>query len=220
MTHSDIERPPTYTGMQVGGWIASAAGSIGLSILLTVGIATRVFLPTGFASLTMGASIVGAILLVGRFVLRQGDGHRLDTLQSTTAIFDEMRIIRDELAADRSERVRLANLVERTLLREAEIRELLAKSRTDTAEARKAVERTAGRQDEILAMMAEQAQRYDHAIATMRAALESAVERLAGAEEDVAHLVSDVRGLQSPPAAGLSLVPKTRLDPPTSGKID
>lgn len=119
MTQSGTEKLPNYTGMQVGGCVASAVGSIGLSILLTVGIATRVFLPTGFASLTMGAGVTGVLLLVGRIVLRQANERHMDVIQSTTAIFDEMRITRDEMAADRADRARLLNAVEKLLSQES-----------------------------------------------------------------------------------------------------
>lgn len=60
-----------YTSMQIGGWTATVAGSIGLAVLLTVGIVTKTVLPTGLASLTVGACTTGCILLVGRIVLRK-----------------------------------------------------------------------------------------------------------------------------------------------------
>jgi hypothetical protein len=95
MTLSDHENPPTYTGMLVGGWAATAAGGVGLPILLTVGVMSRVMLPTGFAALVMGAIIVGTILLVGRLVLRRLDDHKADHHRSAVDLNDIVTIRRD-----------------------------------------------------------------------------------------------------------------------------
>jgi hypothetical protein len=92
MTLSDQENPPTYTGMLVGGWAATAAGGIGLPILLTVGVMSKVMLPTGFAALAMGAIIVGTILLVGRLVLCRFDDHKADHQRSAVDLNDIVTI--------------------------------------------------------------------------------------------------------------------------------
>jgi hypothetical protein len=92
MTVSDHENSPTYMGMLVGGWTATAAGGLGLPILLTVGIMSKVMLPTGFAALTMGAIVVGTILLVGRLVLRRLDDHKADHRRSAVDLNDIVTI--------------------------------------------------------------------------------------------------------------------------------
>jgi hypothetical protein len=118
MTHSDSEKLPNYTGMQVGGWTATAAGGLGLPTLLTVGFMSKAALPTGLAGMVIGATTIGAILLACRMVMRQGNEHRLDVIQSTTAIFDEMRVMRDEMAEDRADRKRVIDLLEKALSHE------------------------------------------------------------------------------------------------------
>jgi hypothetical protein len=120
MTHSDSEKLPNYTGMQVGGWTATAAGGLGLPTLLTVGFMSKAALPTGLAGMVIGATTIGAILLACRMVMRQGNEHRLDVIQSTTAIFDEMRVMRDEMAEDRADRKRVIDLLEKLLSQEAD----------------------------------------------------------------------------------------------------
>lgn len=154
MAHSGYEKLPNHSGMLIGGGFAVAAGGIGLSILLTVGITTKVFLPTGFASLTMGSTTVGVLLLVGRLILRKVAESRLDTIQSTTAIFDEVRAMRDEITAFRRELGAVAEAM---------------------AEVQKNAARMAGRQDEILATLSEQAQRFDNAIARLASAIDNAL---------------------------------------------
>lgn len=67
-----------YARMETGGWVALGLGVIGVTVLLCVGILTKVVLPTGFASLTMGLFLSGCILLVGRLVLRKQDQVRVE----------------------------------------------------------------------------------------------------------------------------------------------
>ncbi len=97
MTLSDHENPQTYTGMLVGGWAATAAGGIGLPIILTVGIMSKVMLPTGFAALVMGSMIIGTLLLVGRLVLRRLDDHKADHHRSAVDLND-IETIRRQVA--------------------------------------------------------------------------------------------------------------------------
>lgn len=154
MAHSDYEKLPTYSGMLIGGGFAVAAGGIGLSILLTVGITTKVFLPTGFASLTMGSATVGVLLLAGRMVLRKVAESRLDMIQSTTAIFDEVRAMRDEVAA---------------------LNRKIGAAGEAFAEAQKTSARIAGRQDEVLAMLSQYAQRFENMVGRLKTELEGRI---------------------------------------------
>lgn len=213
MTRSDYEKLPTYSGMLTGGGIATVVGGVGLSILLTVGITTKVFLPTGFASLTMGATTVGVLLLVARLILRKVGEVRLDTIQSMTAMFDEIRVIRDEAAVDRSHLAQLANAARVLAEDQATLRATLEDIGAAIAEIRNASGHVSERQDEILALLAQQAQRYDHATKLLKAAVDALAARQSGAEEDIGDLVSDVRTIQQL-SQGVSMLPKKRVDPP------
>lgn len=94
--HSNSTEPvkiqDEYPRMQTGGWWAVILGVAGAIILLTVGVTTRLLLPTGLASLTMGAYVSGTVLLVGRLVLMKLDVHQADHQQATLTVEDVQQI--------------------------------------------------------------------------------------------------------------------------------
>lgn len=67
-----------YGRMATGGWVSLVLGGLGLTVLLSVGLATNVVLPTGLAALVIGALMSGTVLLVGRLVLRKLDKVRVE----------------------------------------------------------------------------------------------------------------------------------------------
>lgn len=104
-----------YERMATGGWAGLALGSLGSAALLTAGLTTDVVFPTGLAGIAVGALILGAILLVGRLVLRKLDRVRVE-LEDHKADHQVVQIDAEHLAEIRNHMARvLAFMAKREL---------------------------------------------------------------------------------------------------------
>lgn len=110
MTHVEVENPPTYPGMLVGGGAASVAGGIALPIILTVGFTSDHVVPSGFVGLAVAAAVVGAVLLAARSVKRDLAQHRADHQTATLAV-EDVHAIKSELATSRRHLADVAGVV-------------------------------------------------------------------------------------------------------------
>jgi hypothetical protein len=89
---AEVKIQDEYPRLQTGGWWAIILGVAGAIVLLTVGLTTRLVLPTGLASLTMGGYVTGAVVLSVRAVLIKLDAHQADHQQATLTVEDVERI--------------------------------------------------------------------------------------------------------------------------------
>lgn len=113
-----------YPSMQTGGWVALVVGLSGAVVLLTVGITTRVVLPTGFASLTMGTFLSGTILLVGRLVLRKLDQARVE-LEDHKADHHVAQIDTQDIAAIKNDMAKVLSFMARRELEDRKVEQLV-----------------------------------------------------------------------------------------------
>lgn len=112
-----------YGRMETGGWLTLASGGLGLAVLLTVGLTTRVVLPTGLAAIAVGALITGAILLVGRLVLRKLDQTRVE-LEDHKADHTVAQIDTQDIAEIRNHIAKVLVFMARRELVDREVEEL------------------------------------------------------------------------------------------------
>lgn len=137
-----------YSGVIFGGYTAGVVGSIGLLIIVVVGLTSDHTITAGLIGLSISMVVVGAILAAAGYVVRHIDSHRIEHIAQDSGLHEEIRILRQGKEAADAMVHRAAGIIDNFLAREAVVelqselaRDNIAKLQSDVAALRQVMDK-------------------------------------------------------------------------------